>query len=404
MSIFKKYLDNINIDADIDNELRKIVSKADRLKKRRKIKSYMIGALAAGMMTTTVAVGASYNWSISEIMEAWFGENTQTLVENISIVTAENVENNFEHLNINPNGAIVDDNMIIIFLDVERTDGNSFNCKSYTVTDTNGNIYYDNNDTTLEEIPFYDFSISDAAAMISALDGDYKYSYETKIPVRQYLVSDENPEDNKITLAFCFDKTVITNNAENDIEHYAEINSVKLDFRDLEGRKVNIVKKGNAECYDKAVFEKSEGSWYGELKLDTQHGKQITIEPNQMAKFNIEHEKSYGTLEKAEYNFNVKKISISQMSVSLELEGEQPKISSSLYPYCIGEIIMKNGETIMICPDSRIPVIKREGGNDSSIYRSDKWEINMSIMLEKPIDPNDISQVRIGNRLFEISP
>lgn len=403
MSIFNEYLDNINIETDIDNEFRRIISKAEKIKKHRKIKSCMVGALAAGMMTTTVAIGASYNWSITEIMEAWFGENTPTLAENISIVTAENVENNFEHLNIIPNGAVVDDNMIIIFLDVERTDGNNFDCKNYTVTDTNGNVFYDDNNKTFEEIPFYDLDIVDSKAVVNAINNDYEYSYETAIPVRQYMVSDEYSDDNKITLAFCFDKTTITGNGENDIEHHAEINSIKLNLKYLEGRKVNIIKKNGVLHYDKYVFEKSGGSWNGELKLDMQHGKQITIEPNKTAIFNIESSNSDGTLEKTDYNFNVKKISISQMSIGFELEGESPETSSSLYSHSMGEIIMKNGETIVICPDDRTPVIRREGGNDPSINSSDKWEVNMSIMLKKPIDLNDISQVRIGNKIFDIN-
>ena len=127
MSIFKNYFDGIDTSTNMAAECGEIRERASKIKKRRKIASSTLGVTLAVMMTTTVAVSAAGGWDITEIIGRWFKGNTESITDNLSEVRLEDnevvVAGNFE---LTQRGSVADDNMLIVFMDVTKTDGGVF--------------------------------------------------------------------------------------------------------------------------------------------------------------------------------------------------------------------------------------------------------------------------------------
>ncbi|MCM1480295.1 MAG: hypothetical protein NC085_11380, partial [Muribaculaceae bacterium] len=209
MSKFKDYFDGIGDSTNTAAECGAIRAKASKIKKRRKVFSTAAGVTLAVMMTTTVAVSAAGGWSVTEIIGRWFKGNAELVTENLSDVTAESAENNFEFLEITPNGAVMDDNMIIFFLDVTRNDGGVFDTAEYDMTAKDGSIFYGFEGGTVKAAPKYRFYLTGLRFLIDEnIDGSVFNSKYT-VPSRQYIVDDGSPRDNRITIAFCCDRAAI---------------------------------------------------------------------------------------------------------------------------------------------------------------------------------------------------
>ncbi len=430
MSEFKNYFDGIDTTANTAAECGEIRSKAARIKKRRKVASSALGVTLAVMMTTTVAVSAAGGWDISEIIGRWFKGNTELISDNLSVVTAENVENGFEFINISPNGAVVDDNMAVIFLDVTRNDGNIFDSGEYTATTKDGEIFYDSNgENGLIEPHFYFEIIDESFTMLNKANEDFIFTFDSSVPARQYLVDDGNPADNSITIAVCCDISTLRqmyfrgleaakNNDEVTVRYSDasgnfdyEIKSIKFKLGSLTEKRNNVISqyKNGGILIDSFVPERIFGSWNGEFNFDIKSPKTASVQPNREAifKVNPSNPNEDGVLEKYDYSFNVEKITVSQMSVSFELDGEAPEQQRFLETWKIGEIIMKNGNTVQISSDGNTtPSIFREGGNVNenlpSEYTSETWHISASVMLPEPIDPDEVEAVRLGDTTFPI--
>lgn len=430
MSAFKNYFDGIDTKANTSAECGEIRSKAAKIKKRRKAAASAVGVTLAVMMTTTVAVSAAGGWDITEIIGRWFKGNTELITDNLSTVTAENVENGFEFINISPNGAVVDENMLVIFLDVTRNDGNIFDSGEYTATTRDGEIFYGSSGETRLFEPHFYFDVMGASfTMLKKTGDDFVFSFDSSAPVRQYLVDDGNPADNSITIAVCCDMSTLRqmyltgleaakNNDEAEVREADasgkfdyEIESLKLKLGSFTEKRNNVISqyKNGGVLIDSFVPERIFGSWNGELKFDIKSPKTASVQPNREAifKVNPSNPNADGVFEKYDYSFNVEKITVSQMSVSFELNGEAPEQARFLDTWNIGEIIMKNGDTVTITPDgSSTPSILREFGNVNenlpSEYTSETWSISASVMLTEPIDPDEVEAVRLGDTVFPI--
>lgn len=425
MSTFKNYFDSIDTNANTAEECGEIRSKAAKIKKRRKIASSAAGVTLAVIMTTTVAVSAAGGWDITEIIGRWFKGNTELISDNLSVVTAENVENSFEFINISPNGAVVDENMVVFFLDVTRNDGKVFDSGEYTATTKDGEVFYDSNGETRLFEPHFYFDVMGASfATLNKVGDDHTFTFDGSAPVRQYLVDDGNSSDNKITIAFCCDmsalremhlrnfNTMIIGSEVIDIRDKFdyEIKSLKLKLGGLTEKRNNVVSqyKNGGILIDSFVPERIFGSWNGELNFDIKSPKTASVQPNREAIFKVNPSdlNEDGVLEKYDYSFNVDKITVSQMSVSFELNGKAPEQSRFLDTWNIGEIIMKNGDTVAITSDGTTPSIFREGGNINELlsteYTSETWHVSASVMLTKPIDPDGVEAVRLGDTVFPI--
>lgn len=425
MSAFKNYFDDVDTKANTAAECGEIRSKAAKIKKRRKVATSALGVTLAVMMTTTVAVSAVGGWDITEIIGRWFKGNTELITDNLSVVTAENVENQFEFLDIAPNGVVIDDNMIIFFIDVTRNDGNIFDCAEYTMTKKDGSIFYNFDGETCTDTPRYDFGISYLNFVINEYLGEgYNYDSELGAPVRQYLVDDGSPSDNKITIAFCCDRKAIESQMGSidkmvvgskvidisDVFRY-EIKSVKLKIGALQDRRDYILYQNEADGHylvEGFSTERIIGSWKGELMFDIKPAKTVTVEPNRASTFKVHpaHSNADGVLEEYDYSFNVEKITLSQMSISFDISTEAPEQERYIETWEIGEIIMKNGDTMTIQPHSFVPCLYHESGNInehlSTEHRSTKWQVSGSVMLTEPIDPDDVAAVRLGDTTFPI--
>lgn len=426
MSTFKNYFDGIDTSTDASAECGKIKEKASKIKNRRKIISSGLGVTLAVMMTTTVAVSAAGGWDITEIIGRWFKGNTSSIADNLSVVTAENAENNYEFLDVVPNGAVIDDNMIIFFLDVTRNDGKIFDCAEYTMTEKDGSVFYNFDGETITSIPNYYFEITKLDFMLNVSIGeDINYDSQFDVHVRQYLVDDDDPSDNKITIAFCCDRSSIESQM-SQIDVMAvgseviyikdklsyEIKSAELRMGGLEDRRDYVLSQNEVSGHYNVEEFKTErigGSWKGELKFDIKPSKTVTAEPKGTSTFKVHpaHSNADGILEEYDYSFNVKKITLSQMSISFEMEGAAPERERFLETWKIGEIIMKNGDTMTIQPHSFVPCLYNEIGNMNEIlapeYRNNKtWCVNGSVMLTEPIDPDEVEAVRLGDTTFPI--
>lgn len=425
MSTFKNYFDSIDTAADASAECGKISAKASKIKKRRKMVSSGLGVTLAVMMTTTVAVSAAGGWSITEIIGRWFKGNTNSIVNNLTAVTAENAENGFDFLDIVPNGAVIDDNMIIFFLDVTRNDGNIFDCAEYAMKGKDGNVFYGFDGEAIMDIPQYEFAVSKLDFVINVSIGEeYNYDCELGTRMRQYVVEDGDPLDNKITIAFCCDRTAIESQMSqtdkmiigskvidiSDVLKY-EIKSAKLRVGALSDRRDYVLSRNEVSGhYNIEGFstERISGSWDSELKFDVKPAQTVTVKPNSPSTFKVHpaHSNADGVLEEYDYSFNVERITLSQMSVSFDISAEAPEQERYLETWKIGEIIMKNGDTMTIQPHSFVPCLYHESGNINKIlapeYRRNTWQISGSVMLTEPIDPDEVEAVRLGDTVFPI--
>lgn len=425
MSAFKNYFDGIDTKANTSAECGEIRSKAAKIKKRRKAAASAVGVTLAVMMTTTVAVSAAGGWNITEIIGRWFKGNTASITDNLSVVTAENAENEFEFLDIAPNGAVIDDNMIIFFIDVTRNDGNIFNCEEYAMTTTDGSFAYDSDGEKIMDIPQHYFNSMDLKFALNITEENgFNYDAEYETAVRQYLVDDGSSSDNKITIAFCCDRAALESQLGekcytvfgtevvdiSDVKR-CEFKSVKLNVGSLTNRTDFVLSQSKVDGHYNFAgcsTEKIDGSWNGELMFDIKPTKSVTIEPNKSSTFEVRPTGGNEDVvpEKYDYSFNVDKITLSQMSVSFDISAEAPELGSYIETHKIGEIIMKNGDTVTIQPYTLVPCMYHETGNVNAILppeqRRTKWEIGASVMLTEPIDPDEVEAVRLGDTTFPI--
>lgn len=421
MSAFKNYFDSIDTGTDTSAECGEIRSRAARIKKRRKIATSALGVTLAVMMTTTVAVSAVGGWSIKEIVGRWFNGNTESIENNLAVVTAENAENKFEFLDISPNGSIIDDNMIIFFIDVTRNDGNIFDCAEHVMKKEDGSIFYDSDGETFPDIPWYNFSLKELKFAVNVTESNgFNYDTALGVPTRQYLVDDGNPTDNKITIAFCCDRKSIERQMGEDTKmivgseavdagdvNIYKIKSVRLKIGALEDRRDFVAYQDEATGIAHIKGSSTEmiiGNWEGELMFDIKPAKTVSVKPNKSSTFKV-HPGGV-SLEEYDQSFNVERITLSQMSISFEMSAEAPEQERFIETYRIGEIIMKNGDIITIQPYTLVPSLYHESGNLnehlSNEYRSSKWQIGGSVMLTEPIDPDEVEAVRLGDTTFPI--
>lgn len=419
MSTFKNYFDDVDTNANTTAECGEIRSKAAKIKKRRKIASSGLGVTLAVMMTTTVAVSAVGGWDITEIIGRWFKGNTFSVMDNLSEVTVlELDENTFGALDLTPRGAVTDENVIILFMDVTRTDGGVFDHTEYELTDKEGNVVYDKNGDAYTDTPWCYFNVSQADANVAwtAYVGDevYHHKWDWDMEVRQYEVDDGNPYDNKMTMAFCFDKTKTK-----EIFEVAEDNPNITDMR-LEDITLRI---GNLKT-KKETCELSEGSgvyegktvinseiydvenlpliWNATLTFDPAPIDNKTVAPDSNTTIKVVDTSGMNQYDRS---FTVKNISVSRISLSFDLEASPLEFWNMPEYYDITSIIMKNGDVIDVTNEQAIVrgmrSLTRSGNyTDLDGVRTD-FE-HFTLIFKDPVDPNDVAAVRIGDTTFPI--
>ena len=419
MSAFKNYFDEIDTRANTAAECGEIRSRAAKIKKRRKIVSSGLGVTLAVMMTTTVAVSAVGGWDITEIIGRWFKGNSASVMDNLSEVTVlELDENTFGALELNPRGVVTDENVIILFMDVTRTDGGVFDHTEYEVTDKEGNVVYDGNGNAYKDVPQIHFGVPQARANVAYTyyfdDEVYYDKGEWDMEVRQYEVDDGNPYDNKMTMAFCFDKTRVDifNDAKNESTGVTDtkLEGITLRLCNLKTTKDHYklidgegVYEGKTAIYSEAYEDENMPLiWNAKLAFDAVPIDNKTVEPDRSTTITVT---DAGGMSHFDRSFTVKNISVSKISLSFDLEAPFFDFWNMPVYYDISSVIMKNGDVIDVTKERAIVRDMRSLTKHVTYTTFDGVGTNyeqLTVIFKDPIDLNDVAAVRIGDTTFPI--
>ncbi len=393
MSKFKDYF-NV-IEPLTDNEkFAAEVKRAARPKRKSRRSLIAIASAAAAAAVLTVTASAAYDWNLGEAVREFFG--SRKAEENIITADVISSENSFKDLNISIKGAVRDKAFTIVFLDIERTDGEVFDCQPYAVTELDGtailtedgtaNTYYPKYGflSVLPEISFYDGSIS-------------KYA-----PTRQYLLDDGDPTDSRITLAVCMD----TNHPFYGIEDREFVSkSVKLELKGFKGNKHHGIKGKKSINLIPYETVNMYGGFSCEIDLGHSETESRTVYPNGTALLRAYSQSNNpDKIEDTDFDFTVKKLTVSSCSVSVSLERSTPDETEYIDAWNFGAVIMKDGSELKF--DYESPSSIMEGGNITHIAGMDdnggKWTVTASFVLPKTVNIDDIEAVRIGDLTVDI--
>ncbi len=393
MSKYTDYFDGIKPGTD-NKEFAAEVKCAARPKKKSRRSFIAIASGLAAAAVLTVTASAAYEWNLAEAVRDFFG--SKKAEENIISADVISSENSFKDLNISVKGAVRDKAFTIVFLDIERTDGEVFDCQPYAVTELDGtailtedgtaNTYYPKYGflSVLPEISFYDGSIS-------------KYA-----PTRQYLLDDGDPTDSRITLAVCMD----TNHPFYGIEDREFVSkSVKLELKGFKGNKHHGIKGKKSINLIPYETVNMYGGFSCEIDLGNNETESRTVYPNGTAALRAYPQiNDPDEFKFTDFDFTVKELTVSSCSVSVSLERSTPDETEYIDAWNFGAVIMKDGSEIKFdyeCPNSIM-----EGGNITHIDGIDdnggKWTVTASFVLPKTVNIDDIEAVRIGDLTVEI--
>ena len=390
MNRYKEILSGIQSGNDLSEEASGIIARAKNIKKRRRNMTASCIA-AAAIITTSVTAAAAYNWDLRAIVESWFGGKTENISDNMLEIKLENVTNTFDDIIIEPKGAVYDENLAIVFMDIIRTDGGIFDCTPYKARTAQGETYYDPQGNSREEISQYKFGSFDMYIPFPQTEGFFARRFIS----RCYRVNDNDPSDEKITMAFCMDSQYLDN--ENNSVHisFSSLNTIKNHYSILNGKGTLLT------AYTDGTIN---GSWKGNVVFDDIKicdSKKIPADKNTVMKVARQN----GQL--TEREFTVTELSVSQISVNVKMYSDIPDESMFMIEFGIGEVIMNDGSVHPICPDLSIPnFITENAGNlvldIDGLEMPDKWEVNATYMLQESIDPENVSAVKIGDAVFKI--
>ncbi|MDE5859623.1 MAG: hypothetical protein K2H23_04465, partial [Oscillospiraceae bacterium] len=218
-----------------------------------------------------------------------------------------------------------------------------------------------------------------------------EWIFERRFLSRYYFVDDGNPADNKITAAFCMDSLSLN----------GEDRKVHIEFGSLREEKYTFRKTEIGAMIEAYTVEKIDGFWSGDIdfgKIRPTDMKKIT--PNSSTEMHVSYQDGSST----EHEFTVTELSVSQISVNAKLHSEKPDEMMFLVEFGVGEMIMRDGRTIPICPNFNTPNFVAESGNLTglNIPQDESWEVNATFMLQESVDPDDVTAIRLGSTVFEM--
>lgn len=420
MSIYKNFYDNITPKTSNEQFTESII-KAEKPKIRISPKKYAVAGITAVTAATVTITGSANGWDFDSIIHSWFGGNEEIVHENVIDVTAENICNNFDELDFEIAGAVNDDNIAVIFMNITRTDGKSFDGAEYEVLWENGRVAYSDN---INKIPMTDIPkiAFDAAGTTVYTNERIENYYDengelTEIrnaadvytpTVKQFIVDDGNPSDNMLTMAICLDVSEIKKNDENTVFlNLSDLTTTKLYRPGLEKQTKRGVILFN--CFTE---EEITGSWSADISLNFKESNKISVYPDEKLELPFfNHTPEPEKLQKVVLEFTLTELSVSDVSVSLKLEA--PLYDEPMYQFIqdMGELVLKDGTSIKFgehSQDSPYFVFQQGEALAPEIAafapyyeRGDKWLVEDKFMLEKPIDINEVDYVKIGEKIFE---
>lgn len=381
MSRFTDYYDNISPSSTDERLMADVKRSAIRHKKN---KSALPIAAAAAAVVMTAGTVAAYNWDISAAVKSFFSDKGGIVCDNAMEAEVISSENTFKNLDISVEGVYRDSSFTVFFLDIVRTDGGIFDCTEYSVPDANGNILMlqDGKDfTAKQDYNFHSYNCTSEG-------NDY-------IPLRIFMVPDDNDSDGRVTMAACI------NNAE-DVEKV----NISMDY--FRGRRItgSYFDDNSKIMTEDKYFDTMSGSFSCELAMpgSDKNASERTIRPGTASDiFVYPHTSDAMKLKNIPYSFDVKAITVSNVSVTIELEGKSPETTLYVQPIDIGEVILKDGRTIKFGGYDRPFINSKSFGNFKETElpaEPDKWIFNGSFVLDETIDTDDIAAVKLGSETF----
>lgn len=393
MSKFMEYFDGI--EPRTDNEKFASAVKCSQPPKRKSRRTFIaIASAAAAAAMLTVTASAAYEWNLGEAVRAFFGGRKAE--ENIISADVISSENSFENLDISVKGAFKDKAFTIVFLDIERTDGEIFDCSPYVLTETNGTEFVLRDGSTVTGYPEYGFdSVLPTISYVGG--GSSQYA-----PTRQYVLDDGDPSDSRITLAVCMDTRHPFYGME-DREFVSE--SVKLEFKGFSGSKHHGKRYGEGTLRTPYDILNLSGGFSCDIDLGNSETESRTVYPNsETALRAYSHANDPGKVEFTNFDFTLKELTVSSCSVSVSLERSTPDETEYIDTWNFGTVIMKDGREIDF-EGYKNPSSVMESGNITHIDGFDnngRWTVEASFVLPKTVDIDEIESVRIGDLTVDI--
>ncbi len=393
MSKFKDYFDGIA--PRTDNEKFAVAVKCSRPPKRKSRRTLIaIASAAAAAAVLTVTASAAYEWNLGEAVRVFFGGGKAE--ENIISADVISAENTFEDLNISVKGAVKDKAFTIVFLDIERTDGEAFDCSPYVLTETDGTEIVLGDGSTVTEYPEYGFdSVLPTIGYIGG--GSSQYA-----PTREYVLDDGDPADSRITLAVCMD----TSHPFYGIEDKSFVSdSVKLELKGFSGSKYHGKRYGEGILSTPYDILNMNGGFSCEIDLGDSEMESRTVYPNSETTLGAySHANDPNEVEFTDFDFTVKELTVSSCSVSVSLERSSPDETEYIDTSNFGALIMKDGMEIKF-DGYKNPSSVNESGNITHIDGLDnggRWTVDASVVLPKTVNIDEIEAVRIGDLTVDI--
>lgn len=410
MSSYKNFYDNISPEKS-NAEFTSEILAYEKPKIKISPKKFTAAGIAAATAAAVTVTGFASDWNFGEILNNWFSGKADVISDNISTISASGVSDEFDALDFEIMGGINDDDFAVIFIDVTRTDGKNFDLSEYTVLDKNsGEPYRYSDGKTATYTPNVKFGThADAFYSIEPInfykDGELS---ETRVQeseevygIKQYVVDDGKPNDNKLTMAVAINKAEIEN----------EFDYINLSLYKFRTEKETLYREGEHNVAEAYITETLNGCWDANISLDFAECKKLTANPEETVSLEFyNNAQTVNDLRHEFLDFTLTSLNVSPISVSLTLEA--PLYNEVMYQFIsdIGEVVLKNGTSVKFGEDISSPFFISEDGSalspeivDIAPYyeRGNKWVIKDTFMLEKPIDINDVDYVKLGDKTFK---
>ncbi len=372
MSRYNEIFDKINPITD-DDTLFENLKKETRVKRRISKKSIACIIAAAVVSTMTSVTALAYNWGFFDSVRSFFNDKNNVISEDINTPYVTYVNNSFKNMDISVTGAVRDEKFTIIFLDFTRNDGKSFDTSEYFLKDINGDdiIMSDGEKYSLK--PSFNFGINNSHSIS-------KSGIELTETSRCYLVDDDNPSDNRISLAYCISNF-----------NYNVLDKFRIDIEDFTLESFYGQQRNDLVYLRSKDKEQINGNFLCEIDMNniTSISNVKNINPYISVTMPVADSSSP---KQADYKFIINEITISDISIKITFEGEKSEKSQYIQTYNskeIGKIILKDGSEIVFGNEYLPQIIL-------NYTEKDKWIFKGDFVLSETIQIEDIKEIVIN--------
>lgn len=396
MSIYKKYMDSVFTDRSLESQS-DAVRKAARAERSKRRKMCAAGVTAAAVMMCSVTAAAS-DRNILEMAAEWLGIGSQKAESSMAQVRCNESYNEIEGVEFVPRSVYSDGVVNIFFIDLIRTDGGIFDCSKFDVYMTDGTPAIDP-ETGEQMTDKHRIRFDHISATSHGIDHETGEEIPfVIIPCRPYIMEDDNPTDNMVTVAVYAEK-------EKGLLENGEA-TICLLLGGIKNQKHSMRQDAKGHYWiESETVEAMVGCWNGNLYYTPAECEKITLNPGNVSVFKTypQNVDENGVMPMYDTPFTVDEISVSEMTVSLKIHGERPDEMRFFDEFCVGEIFLSDGSSILLNPDISTPSILKGGEHLPAISPADTpWECSLSVMLPETVDLDDVTAVRMGSEVYDI--